>query len=235
MKKTLRFRDKKEFLSRYEKGASIYDEERLKDYEGKKVLKEQLKILTKILKKHKPKKVLEAGCGTGRILLPLAKLGYNIEGFDLSENMLKELNKKNSNVKTKIGDIEKIPYKDETFDLTYSITVLMHMSKIDKAIKEMIRVTKKGGYIIFDLPNKESIWTKISILLNPKKKRSLLYSKKDIQKILKKENYQTTGIFSYARTFYKIPILKHIINFLDIYVPLPKKIRTMHIVIIKKK
>ena len=234
MSKTLKFENKKEFLNRYEKGSKIYDNERLRDYEGKKVLRTQLEILNKVLKKHKSKKILEAGCGTGRILIPLTNKGYNIDGFDLSKGMLTELNKKDKRIKTKIGDIEKIPYKDNSYDLVYSITVLMHMTKINKAIEELLRVTKKGGYVIFDLPNKESIWTKLSIILNSKKKRSLLYSRKDIKKILKGKDFQITGIFSYARTFYKIPAIKHIINLLDNYIPLPTSFRTMYIIIIKK-
>jgi SAM-dependent methyltransferase len=38
--------------------------------------------------------ILEMGCGTGRLLLPLAKLGYNITGIDLSNSMINELKQK---------------------------------------------------------------------------------------------------------------------------------------------
>ncbi len=230
----LNFKNKKEFLKRYEKTAKNYDSNRLTTFEDKKVLKEQLKIISKILKKNNPKKILEAGCGTGRILMPLIKKGYLIEGFDLSKNMLKELSKKNKNIKTKIGDIEKIPYKNNTFDLIYSITVLMHLPDFKKAFKEMYRVTKKNGLIVFDLPNRNSIWTRLSIIFNSNKKRTRLYSLKELKEYFKKYNYQITGIFSYARTFYKIPLLKHIINFLDNHLKLPVSQRTQFIVIVKK-
>ena len=57
--------------------------------------------------------ILELACGTGRILIPLAKLGYQVTGLDLSEDMLavfREKISKNKNLKKKItlsqGDME---------------------------------------------------------------------------------------------------------------------------------
>ena len=234
MKYKKNFSNKDEFLKKYETVAEGYDKHRLKDYEGKKVLEGQLNLLTKNLKTLKPKKILEAGCGTGRILLPLTKKGFKIEGFDLSKNMLSILNKKNPSIKTKIGDIEKIPYKNETFDFVYSITVLIHLPKIEKAISELYRVTKKDGILIFDLSNKDSIWTKLSVLIQPNKKRTILYSRKDIKKILKKYNYEITGLFSYGRIFYKVPIIKYVASFLDKNLPLPISFRSQYIIKIKK-
>jgi len=42
----------------------------------------------------KPLRVLEACCGTGRILVPLARAGYNATGFDMNEAMLARINAK---------------------------------------------------------------------------------------------------------------------------------------------
>ena len=38
--------------------------------------------------------ILELGCGTGRVLIPIAKAGYNVFGIDLSDNMLAEAKRK---------------------------------------------------------------------------------------------------------------------------------------------
>ena len=234
MKTHLNFKTKKEFLTKYDSIAKDYDLQRSTTFEDKKVLKEQLNIVHQIIKKNKPKKILEAGCGTGRILAPLVDKGYKIEGFDLSKNMLAQLLKKNSKIKTKIGDIEKIPYKSNTYDLVYSITVLIHLTDFEKGFKEMYRVTKKKGLVVFDLPNKNSFWTRLSLSFNPNKKRTRLYSLKELKEYFKDYECQITGIFSYARTFYKIPILRNLINFLDNYLKLPISQRTQFIVIVKK-
>jgi len=230
----LRFKNKKEFLDQYENEAKEYDSHRLITFEDKKVLREQLKVLSKIINKNNSQDILEAGCGTGRILVPLVEKGFHIEGFDLSKNMLKELRKKNNKIKIKVGDIESIPYKDNSFDLVYSITVLIHMLDFKDGFNDMYRVVKKNGLVVFDLPNRNSIWTRLSLFFNPNKKRTRLYTKKEIKESLKDYDYQITGIFSYARTFYKIPILRVIVNFLDNYLKLPVNQRTQFIVIVRK-
>ncbi|MCL2092718.1 MAG: class I SAM-dependent methyltransferase [Treponema sp.] len=48
---------------------------------------------------NKPKKVLEICCGSGRILIPLAKAGHMVSGFDIDEFMLKKIEDKAQGVK----------------------------------------------------------------------------------------------------------------------------------------
>ena len=55
---------------------------------------DDIPLLTEYITQNKIKKVLEPFCGTGRILLPLAKLGVEITGIDQSESMLKRLKKR---------------------------------------------------------------------------------------------------------------------------------------------
>ena len=198
----------------------------------------QRNLIYNLIKEHKCKKILEAGCGTGRILLFLASKGLKCWGIDPSKNMLslckEKLKATKSKIELKKGDIEKIPYKNNTFDCTYTMHVLMHMPDYKKAFKEMHRVTKKKGIIICDFPNKNSPWTKISLFLNPEMKRTQLFTIKELEKFFGKYNYTMTGLFSYARTFYKIPIIRYIILFLEHVLPLPLSWKTQLIVIVKK-
>ncbi|MBN2368651.1 class I SAM-dependent methyltransferase [Candidatus Woesearchaeota archaeon] len=236
----LRFSKKEEFLEKYEKDAETYDQERSLDYEGRRVDEVQTELIYSLIKKNRCRKILEAGCGTGRVLLPLAEKGLECHGFDPSRNMLAQFRKKMASkklgVKLKQGDIEKIPYKDNTFDCVFTMHVLMHLpTGYKKAFKEMYRVTKKGGLVICDFPNKDSMWTKLALLTNPKKKRTQLFKINELKKFFKKYEYKVTGLFSYARTFYKIPILRNVFSFLDKNLPLPIRCRTQLIFIVKKR
>ena len=56
--------------------------------------KNDLKFLLSKLKEMNSPKILEPFCGTGRLLLPLAKNGYQITGIDISKSMLKHLKSK---------------------------------------------------------------------------------------------------------------------------------------------
>ena len=47
-------------------------------------------IFVKLLKKHKPKKIVDAGCGAGMPLIDIKKRGFNIIGYDKAENMILE-------------------------------------------------------------------------------------------------------------------------------------------------
>jgi len=85
-----------------------------------------------------------------------------------------------------------------------------------------------------DFPNKSSPWTKISLFFNPKKPRTRLFTPTELNRFFKKYDYELTGLFSYARTFYKLPILRYIILLLEHILPLPITWRTQLIVIVKK-
>jgi len=61
--------------------------------------------------------------------------------------------KENKNLRFKLEDATKLSFPDNVFDMTYSISVIEHIYKnYNKAISEMIRVTKKGGYIYLTFP-----------------------------------------------------------------------------------
>lgn len=77
-----------------------------------------LNFLTKFISKDD--KILDLACGYGRLTIPLAKLGYNIEGLDLSPDLIKidKSESKKSLLKTNftLGNMKKTDYPDNTFD-----------------------------------------------------------------------------------------------------------------------
>ena len=50
----------------------------------------RLEIFINLLKKHKPKKIIDAGCGAGMPLIQIKKKGFNIYGYDKAKNMVLE-------------------------------------------------------------------------------------------------------------------------------------------------
>lgn len=124
-------------------------------------------------------KTLDVACGTGRMLSPVFSQDKNIEytGLDTSKEMTSILLKKakergiDKRIKLKIGDATKMPFKDNTFDLVFSYHLLWHLPKEEqeKIIKEMLRVAKTGGIVIFDILNENFIWEKIKDLVGMKK------------------------------------------------------------------
>lgn len=96
-------------------------------------------------------KILELGCGNGVIWdEKYNELPSNVELIlsDFSEGMCKiveEKHKHHKNIQVKQIDIQNIPYEDETFDIVIANHMLYHVPNVDKAIREVYRVLKKGG------------------------------------------------------------------------------------------
>ena len=88
------------------------------------------------------KKVLEIGSGNGRF----QDVFEDYTGIDVSEQLRRFYHKPFFVVE----DGHKYPFKDETFDFIFTYAVFEHIPDINLALKEMMRVTKKGGYILFN-------------------------------------------------------------------------------------
>lgn len=95
-------------------------------------------------------KVLDAGCGNGKNMIYLQNKGISVKGIDFSEKLLQICRNKNLDVEE--ADIRQLPFPDNSFDYVISIAVIHHLSKESdrhKAIKEMLRVCKPGGKVLF--------------------------------------------------------------------------------------
>ena len=107
------------------------------------------------MRNHKLKKVLDVGCGTGKLVRFLNDAGFSATGCDLSEEALKiakQKNKKNTFVK---ASAIKLPFKNNSFDLLTVISLVEHLTKkeINMFLSEAYRVVKPNGYIFLVTPN----------------------------------------------------------------------------------
>ncbi len=91
-----------------------------------------------------PKNCLDVGCGTGKLVHYLRMLGIEAYGIEISPYALSEA-KKEVKPYLKYGDITKIPYPDNNFDLVSTSDVLEHIerAKLKKAVEETVRVSRK--------------------------------------------------------------------------------------------
>ncbi len=97
-------------------------------------------------------KVLELGCGTGSMWIEHKDVIHKCSQIvfsDFSEGMLaaaRENIGEFENVEYRIIDIQNIPFEDEYFDIVIANYMLYHVPDINKAVSEVSRVLKKGGY-----------------------------------------------------------------------------------------
>lgn len=105
--------------------------------------------------------VLDAACGIGRFSIAMAKRGHWVHMVDACENNLKmsikHLKENDSLEKAELylSDISYLPmFNDRTFDATLAIEAVCYCSSAEQALKELTRVTKKGGLIVVAVEGK---------------------------------------------------------------------------------
>jgi SAM-dependent methyltransferase len=95
-------------------------------------------------------RVLDAGCGTGQISLPLAARGYEIRGLDISAAMIAIAGAKVSpewRASYGVGDVRRICEPDACFDAAVVSKLFQHIEDWQKACRELIRVLRPGSPI----------------------------------------------------------------------------------------
>lgn len=124
--------------------------------------KEYIKFIVKCIRRFKPeaKSVLELGCGTGYILQGLIKNNYEVEGLDISDDMLNVAKAKN---------LDCVLYKQDMTNFNthkkYDVVISLydtynHLLKIqdwESSFKTVKKHLKPNGVFIFDINTKERL------------------------------------------------------------------------------
>ncbi len=116
------------------------------------------KTIQIMLKDYGLKKVLDVGCGTGRLVKFLNKRGFDAFGCDSEALGLKIARKINKKGKIFKASAEELPLENESFDLVSALSVIEHLSEKGgiNFIKEARRVLKKQGLFFIITPNYNS-------------------------------------------------------------------------------
>lgn len=99
-------------------------------------------------------RLLDFGCGAGAPSMCFAFVGYEVWGFDVSENnidiarQLAADHRFDDRTHFSVGVAEKLEYPSDFFDVIVGIDILHHVD-IEPAIHECRRVLKPGGLVIF--------------------------------------------------------------------------------------
>ncbi len=112
-----------------------------------------LHTVTKTLRPLQPDSILDVGAGEGFTLATLKQrhIGKKLEGLEYLESAIALGKKYNPSIHLRQGTIYSLPYKDNAFDVVLCTEVLEHLEEPQKALKELVRVSKK--YLILSVPN----------------------------------------------------------------------------------
>lgn len=99
---------------------------------------------------------VDLGCGKGNVTIPLASLGYNMIGIDISRNNIKAAKAKQiteDNPTFLVGDAENLTLDDKIFDFVVCSEVLEHLNHPEKTLNSINGILKESGLLIVTVPN----------------------------------------------------------------------------------
>lgn len=159
--------------------------------------------LIKILKQNctPGSRILDAGAGTGGTIVLLKKAGFkNVVGIEKSDIAISYSAKRG--LKITEGDVNKLPFKKDSFDVVICLDVLYHQGvNLGLAIKEFQRVLKKGGLLYLQEPAYNFLRSRHDIAIATSRR----FTKNQITKIVTMAGFKILKA-SYLNTLMFLPI-----------------------------
>jgi SAM-dependent methyltransferase len=102
-------------------------------------------------------RILDAGCGSGRNMVDLARYG-KVTGIELSPTSA-AIARERALGDIVEGSVTQLPFADDSFDLSVCLDVIEHLADDVEALKELRRVTAPGGSLLVTVPAYQWLWS----------------------------------------------------------------------------
>jgi SAM-dependent methyltransferase len=102
-------------------------------------------------------RILDAGCGSGRNMVELARYG-SVSAIELSEASVALARARDAGEVVE-GSVLQMPYADASFDLATSLDVIEHLDDDVGALRELRRVVAPGGALLTTVPAYQWLWS----------------------------------------------------------------------------
>jgi SAM-dependent methyltransferase len=99
-----------------------------------------------------PGTLLDCGCGSGHLLPPLLKAGWDVHGVDGAPAMLARARDRAPEAHLLLGRAEELPYERDSFDVVVAAGLLEY-TDMSRSVPELARVLRPGGRAVLALRN----------------------------------------------------------------------------------
>jgi ubiquinone/menaquinone biosynthesis C-methylase UbiE len=153
------FSEVDEYIKNYEQISSdhiaVYERDGVNPFMEEVMWSESEEIAIELVTKYTSTKgrVLDVGCGMGRLLAKLPE--YERYGMDISSAYLQYAAR--SGAEVCLSKVEEMPYNDGFFDTVVCTDVLEHVVDPHVAITQLFRVLKVGGHLVIRVPFREDL------------------------------------------------------------------------------
>ena len=118
-------------------------------------------LLVSVLRPHLPPhaRILDAGAGAGHLANRLAGLGHTVVGIDQSAEFVAYAQERASaGASFQVGDVTSLDFAAATFDAVVAGEVLEHVEDHARAVGELHRVLRPGGFCLVSVPAEPKLW-----------------------------------------------------------------------------
>ena len=164
--------------------------------------KKRLNIIEKYKKRGK---ILDVGCATGFFLELAKSRGWDVYGTDVSKFASEYAKKKSGLRNIFYGDLKKVKFKDDMFDVITIFDVIEHLPDPKNTLKRIYNLLRKNGLIVITTPDSGSIAAK---LLGRRweefrraREHTYFFSKKTLSRMLRSTGFNIQKIESAGRYF----------------------------------
>ena len=134
--------------------------------------------------------ILDAGCGSGRNMVELARAG-TVTGIEISDASVARARERGIGEVVQCS-ITEVPLADDRFDLAVCLDVIEHIEDDLGALRELLRVVRPGGTLLVTVPAYQWLWSEHDVINHHKRR----YTRKTLSAVAEQAGWET------ARTTY---------------------------------
>jgi SAM-dependent methyltransferase len=112
--------------------------------------------------------ILDAGCGSGRNMVELARLG-TVTGLDLGDASVAWARMRGAGTVVH-GSITEMPLAENSFDLAVCLDVIEHIDDEGRALRELRRVVRPDGILVLAVPAYQWLWSEHDVINHHKRR-----------------------------------------------------------------
>jgi SAM-dependent methyltransferase len=132
----------------------------------------------------KPARILDAGCGSGRNMVELARLG-TVTGIELSPTSVAIARERGCGEVIE-GSVLELPFDGDSFDLAVSLDVIEHLEDDLAALRELRRAVAPGGVLLVTVPAYQWLWSGHDVVNHHHRR----YTRSSLQRVAEQAGWQ---------------------------------------------
>ncbi len=151
-------------------------------------------------------RILDAGCGSGRNMVELARHG-TVTGIELSETSV-QLARARESGEVVEGSVLDMPFADASFDLAVSLDVIEHLEDDLAALRELRRTVAPGGALLVTVPAYQWLWSGHDVINHHHRR----YTRRSMQRVAEQAGWRQVRTTYFNSLLLPVAILLRILD-----------------------